>query len=182
MLPSWHAPCWPWPLHAIVCQGIVAHARIHIQQIGVHACRKSAINMGVALDRVASFSPVAHKRVRRRGQDARRLFLLYLNDETWLGQDGSQLADQVQLAQKKGLKIVLAHEVDPARGGCEFSTFFRSTCAADPCSLSPLRPRRAARLALRRPSHLIDSGLYSRIAVAMHPGQFRLVRRSTLTA
>jgi len=44
------------------------------------------------------------------------------------------------------VNIVMLHENDPARGGCEFGYFFTTT-----------------------PRELIEAGLYMPIAVAMHP-------------
>ena len=60
-----------------------------------------------------------------------RIFLLYLNKETWLGEQGSELAAQVSAAKEAGIKIVLAHENDPQLGGCDFSHFF-STVSSHP--------------------------------------------------
>ena len=81
-----------------------------------------------------------------------RYFLLYLNQETWLGSKGSKLADQVRAARAAGIRVILAHECDPALGGCEFSSFFQTT-----------------------PQDLIVEGLYARIAVAFFTGQHRAV-------
>ena len=89
----------------------------------------------------------------RRHLDQRsRHFLLYLNQETWLGSVGSKLADQVRAACAAGIRVILAHENDPALGGCEFSSFFQTT-----------------------PQDLIADGLYARIAVAFFTGQHRAV-------
>jgi len=81
-----------------------------------------------------------------------RVFLLYLNNETWLGAEGIELAEQVRNLRKEGITVLLAHENDPTRGGCEFATFFRTT-----------------------PEDLIADGLYARVAVAFHTGQHRTV-------
>ena len=81
-----------------------------------------------------------------------RYFLLYLNQQTWLGSTGSKLADQVRAARAAGIRVVLAHECDPTLGGCEFSSFFQTT-----------------------PQDLIVEGLYARIAVAFFTGQHRAV-------
>ena len=81
-----------------------------------------------------------------------RYFLLYLNQQTWLGSAGSKLADQVRAARAAGIRVVLAHECDPVLGGCEFSSFFQTT-----------------------PQDLIIEGLYARIAVAFFTGQHRAV-------
>ena len=43
------------------------------------------------------------------------------------------------------IRIVLVHEADPAKGGCEFGTFFGTT-----------------------PQELIDEGIYKEIAIALH--------------
>jgi len=78
--------------------------------------------------------------------------VLYLNGETWLGESGASLAREVAAANKAGLRIVLLHENDELRGGCPFARFFQTT-----------------------PGALIDGGLYSDIAVAMHAVPFREV-------
>ena len=97
-------------------------------------------------------TPGALRRAQRRRDRRRRVFLLYLNEETWQGEQGSLLAVQVHAAREAGLKIVLAHENDPQLGGCDFDNFFRST-----------------------PQDLINGGLYGRIAVACYAGLHRLV-------
>ena len=62
------------------------------------------------------------------------------------------LAREVAAASKAGLRIVLFHENDDLRGGCPFARFFQTT-----------------------PGALIDGGLYSDIAIAMHAVPFREV-------
>jgi len=89
---------------------------------------------------------------RRHPDKRKRIFLLYLNQETWLGAAGSELADQVRAARTEGIRVVLVHECDPTLGGCEFAHLFKTT-----------------------PQDLISDGLYARIAVAFHTGQHRAV-------
>ena len=50
--------------------------------------------------------------------------LLYLNEDSF---SDERLAEQVKQARKDKLKIVMAHENDPDRGGCLFSKFFEVT-------------------------------------------------------
>ena len=77
--------------------------------------------------------------------------LLYLNQETW---SDERLAEQVKKARADKLKIVMAHENDPDRGGCEFSKFFETT-----------------------PQELIAGGLYNGdLARACYPGRHHEVR------
>ena len=63
---------------------------------------------------------------------ARKAFLLYLTTKTWQdADDGSEspLAAQVRLARKKGIPLLIVHEADEARHGCdEFGKFFQTTC------------------------------------------------------
>ena len=67
--------------------------------------------------------------------------LLYLNEESFVS-DGERLAEQVKQARQDRLKIVMAHENDPALGGCQFSRFFevtpqeRSSCPPIPSRLA----------------------------------------------
>ena len=64
--------------------------------------------------------------------------LLYLNDKTWVEQ-GDVLERDVRTAREgqSGLKIVMVHENDPKKGGCDFGLMFSTT-----------------------PQELIDSGIY----------------------
>ena len=50
------------------------------------------------------------------------------------------------------IRIVLVHEADPAKGGCEFGTFFGTT-----------------------PQALIDEGIYKEIAIALHTPPHRAI-------
>ena len=64
--------------------------------------------------------------------------LLYLNEKTWVEQ-GEVLERDVRAARKlqADLKVVLVHENDKEKGGCEFGDFFGTT-----------------------PHELIDDGIY----------------------
>ena len=78
-------------------------------------------------------------------------FLLYLNEQTYVGDDGG-LAQELRQARALGLPIVMIHERDNARGGCEFGNFFETT-----------------------PQDLIDGGLYSPLAIAFEGGEVHRV-------
>ena len=90
--------------------------------------------------------------------------LLYLNADTW---SDERLAEQVKQARQDRLKIVMAHENDLDRGGCEFAKFFETTpqerCRSAVDLLCPARsmpPFPAAagahqRRALQRPRHCL---------------------------
>jgi len=54
-------------------------------------------------------------------------FLLYLNRHTYCGPEGASLETEIKKAWAAKLKIVLLHEKDNARGGCEFETFLLTT-------------------------------------------------------
>ena len=74
--------------------------------------------------------------------------LLYLNCKTFVGEakDGNKLADEVMMAMAAKLPLIMVHDNDPARGGCDFGTIIRHT-----------------------PADLIENGLYNMVAVAFHP-------------
>ena len=55
----------------------------------------------------------------------------------------------MRLARQAGFPIVMLHENDVKRGGCEFGRFFETT-----------------------PQDLIASGLYKALALAAYPGAF----------
>jgi hypothetical protein len=71
------------------------------------------------------------------------IFLLYLNDATFVGDVGRLLADEVRAAMSAKQQIVMVHECDATtgRGGCKFDQFFNVT-----------------------PKDLIEAGLYKQIS------------------
>ena len=80
-------------------------------------------------------------------------FLLYLNDRTWLGDAGVKLAEELRAVrgeERAATSVVMVHENDDARGGCEFSIFFAG----------------------RTPQDLMQGGIYSDLALALYPGPF----------
>lgn len=95
------------------------------------------------------------RRVRRPMDDLRKrkqIFLLYLNRHTFVGHAGESLAREVSHALNNNLNIVMLHENDRRRAGCEFGHFLKTT-----------------------PRELIDLGLYGPIALAMYPMPHREV-------
>ena len=74
-------------------------------------------------------------------------FLLYLNANTFLDAAGVQLAEELRNARAAKMPIVMCHENDLERDGCEFRRFFETT-----------------------PQDLIDDGLYKALAFAAYPG------------
>ena len=74
--------------------------------------------------------------LRENGESA--VMLLYLNKDTWVEQ-GEVLERDVRAARQlqAGLKVVMVHENDKEKGGCEFGDFFGTT-----------------------PQELIDDGIY----------------------
>jgi len=80
-------------------------------------------------------------------------FLLYLNNDTFLGIDGKYLADQIRSVKNAlGVVILMVHENDKKLGGCEFGRLFSTT-----------------------PEDLIKDDLYSEIALAFHEQPHRQV-------
>ena len=80
--------------------------------------------------------------------DAITHFLLYLNDQTYL-ESGEELAEELRRARAAGssIKLVMVHENDQERGGCEFGIFFDG----------------------RTPQDLNDSGIYDVRACSLRP-------------
>ena len=80
-------------------------------------------------------------------------FILYLSRETWRGAAGEALADEVRETRAAGLPITMVHSPpDNLDDGCDFSIFFATT-----------------------PADLIQDGLYTALALALHPPPFRHV-------
>jgi len=69
-------------------------------------------------------------------------FLLLLSTQTFVGEDGARLADEVRHALSDGIPILLVHVVEGEPDGCEFDHFFETT-----------------------PSDLVAAGLYRPIAL-----------------
>jgi len=80
----------------------------------------------------------------------KQVFLLYLNSQTFVGELGQPLAAEVGRALKSGASIVMLHENDRQREGCDFAHFFTTT-----------------------PRELIDAGLYTPLAVGLYPRPHR---------
>ena len=74
--------------------------------------------------------------------------LLYLTHETFVGNLGSEFADEVRFAKATNIPIVMAHENHPEKGGCQFERFFTTT-----------------------PSDLIQGGLYKQLAIPCYEGK-----------
>ena len=77
--------------------------------------------------------------------------LLYLNNTTFIGEDGQRLAHEVRRARAFGIEILLVHENDLKRGGCAFNRLFQTT-----------------------PHDLVEEGIYGKIAIACHPEPHRI--------
>ena len=78
-------------------------------------------------------------------------FLLYLNDQTYRGEAGKRLADELRVVRAMGgAKVVMVHENDLARGGCTFGIFFDG----------------------RTPQDLLQDGLYKALALALYSDDF----------
>ena len=74
--------------------------------------------------------------------------LLYLTYETFVGDLGSEFADEVRFAKAANIPIVMAHENHPEKGGCQFERFFTTT-----------------------PPDLIQAGLYKQLALPCYEGE-----------
>ena len=53
--------------------------------------------------------------------------LLYLNRDTWVGDRGVELEKIVRAAWAQRVEVLMVHENDPGRKGCEFGEFFTTT-------------------------------------------------------
>jgi hypothetical protein len=78
--------------------------------------------------------------------------LLYLNWNTWEGDAGTRLADEVRAAMKAGIPLRMIHENDERRDGCEFARFFITT-----------------------PPDLVDDGLYKALAFSWMAPPYRVI-------
>ena len=83
--------------------------------------------------------------------------LLLLNTETFRGDEGDDLCDEIFAARSQGIEVIMAHESDSQRGGCEFVHFFEVT-----------------------PQRLISDGLYDKIAIDCKAEPYRQVSLSLI--
>jgi hypothetical protein len=81
------------------------------------------------------------------------VMLLYLNDHTYLGDAGERLGTELLAVQRAGCSIMMMHENDTGKGGCEFGDFFDG----------------------RTPTKLLQGGIYDALAVSLFPGAHRPV-------
>ena len=79
-------------------------------------------------------------------------FLLYLSDETFVGDVGKLFAEQMRVVKARGIPYLMIHENDPERHGCEFGHFFSTT-----------------------PQDLIENGIYGPLAITFSWGEHRQV-------
>ena len=104
--------------------------------------------------RSTSRGPLAAARatlgVSRAEDDRPTHFLLYLTAETFVGDEGDQLAEEVRRARALSVPILLLHETDLKNHGCNFNHFFGTT-----------------------PQDLVTDGLYFDVATALVPGPYR---------
>ena len=75
--------------------------------------------------------------------------MLYLNRETFVGDAGLALAEEVRRARAAGFPLVMLHSTPANPDGCEFSRLFATT-----------------------PHDLIQDGLYKALALALCPEPF----------
>ena len=85
-------------------------------------------------------------------------FVLYLNERTWVGAEGLALANEVRVARRVGIPIVMLHENDAARGGCAFACLFKTT------------PTDLINVGVHTAPLPVFQGLYDALALAMHAG------------
>ena len=121
-----------------------------------------------------------------------KYFLLYLNDKTYLGAAGQQLMEELRAALAAGsdVQIVMVHENDMERGGCNFGIFFDGRTPGDllqacgthwTCTFlvppSPFRPWIAGRAVHVPRPRALSRRLLARVRRAGRQGPRRRRRR-----
>ena len=115
-----------------------------------------------------------------------RAVLLYLNQQTFVGEMGQKLMEDVRMARVSGVEIILVHENDSERGGClfdrslsfSFERFFLSLLRSLRLCVPPVHLWR--RLFQTTPHDLVQDGMYKKLAVALHPNPFFAVSLALL--
>ena len=100
--------------------------------------------------------------------------LLYVNKDSFVSDE--RLFEQVKQAREDRLKIVMAHENDPEKGGVPFSRLFETT-PQERMPHNDARSRATSYIPLLPPSQeLIAGGLYKVLAKSCFPGRHRKAR------
>ena len=109
-----------------------AHAKVHAN---LHADAKPKRQHKLAAELTPEEAAVIIQRIyknRRFQRLTARMrqpthFLLYLNNQTFVGEDGAALAAQVRQARSAGLTMIMFHEQQAEKGACSFDRFFSIT-------------------------------------------------------
>ena len=109
-----------------------AHAKVHAN---LHADAKPKRQHKLAAELTPEEAAVIIQRIyknRRFQRLTARMrqpthFLLYLNNQTFVGEDGAALAAQVRQARTAGLTMIMFHEQQAEKGACSFDRFFSIT-------------------------------------------------------
>ena len=147
-------------------------------------------NVAVTIEGAAdSPAPGSHLGRRRSSQGAvlssflqpqkNTFLLLYLNSTTWSKVDPDRreaLAGHVARARDGGVSLLMVHEADLTRDGCEFGMFFQSVSATPipathstvnsghPLQCACLKLAAVGCALLQTPQSLIDDGIYQQLA------------------
>ena len=97
-------------------------------------------------------------------------FLLLLSTQTFVGEDGARLADEVRRVLSDGVPILLVHVVEGEPDGCEFDRFFETSESSGPdphhsLNLAAMPDRGGCAYRVTAPSDLVAAGLYRPIAL-----------------
>ena len=76
-------------------------------------------------------------------------FILYLSKETWLGEPGEALAEEVRKARAAGTPITMVHSMPDNPDGCEFGTLFATVRIAPRTQFSASMRSTIARASVR---------------------------------
>mmetsp|Transcript_17622 Transcript_17622/g.40390 ORF Transcript_17622/g.40390 Transcript_17622/m.40390 type:complete len:123 (+) Transcript_17622:1675-2043(+) len=100
-------------------------AELRFSVAAVSEAERETIGMAAVLSRANPAVPEAAQ------QPGALFFLLYLRDDTFAGEAGERLAEQLRLLLAAGSpfdpRVLLAHETDRVRSGCEFGRLCLST-------------------------------------------------------
>jgi hypothetical protein len=146
-------------------------------------------NVAVTIEEAAAHSRGSHLGRRRSSQGAvlssflqpqkNTFLLLYLNSTTWSKVDPDRrqaLAGHVARARDGGVSLLMVHEADLTRDGCEFGMFFQSVSATPipathstvnsghPLQCACLKLAAVGCALLQTPQFLIDDGIYQQLA------------------
>ena len=136
------------PLRRMALRGRIVVYASSYNPGALSVARDLAASMGGNLEVTADPTAIATKLPGTSGKRTTVFMLLYLNGQTFLSTAGEMLAKELRTVRAEGstVQVIMVHENDTDRGGCDFGIFFDG----------------------RTPQDLLQDGLFKDLALALY--------------